>query len=250
VPGILSRRATVLVPPGYEEGAGARARYPVLYLNDGNNCLGHDPHGHGGWQVDVVSQDLVRRGLMRPAILVLVDNSPHRTAEYVPGRGKRPGPTAEGYLDFLQGTVIPFVEARYRTRPGPASRGIGGSSYGGLISLHAGWTRPRVFGFVMAMSPAFGSDFPGLVRATPLPRRPLRIYLDSGTRGDSGGDDGRAATVRLRDLLVSKGYVPGEDLLHQVGRGHGHSEDFWRRRLPVALPFLLPPRRAARGRRG
>lgn len=240
VPGIQGRPVTVLVPPGYADPVNASRRYPVLYMHDGNNCLDHDPFAHGGWQVHTVSYDLVQKGLMGPAILVLVDNTANRAAEYVPGFGSAPGPSAEGYLDFLEKTVVPFVEASFRTLPGAASRGLGGSSYGGLISLYGAWTRPQVFGFAMAMSTAFAYDFQALVQGTPA-RPPLRIYIDSGTVDWGGGDDGMAQTLALRDLLVSKGFTLGTDLLHHVGQGHNHSEDFWRLRLPVALPFLLPP---------
>jgi len=240
VPGIDGRPVTVLVPPGYADAANGARRYPVLYLHDGNNCLDHDPYAHGGWQVHTVSYDLVQKGLMGPAILVLVDNTSNRDKEYVPGFGTAPGPSADGYLDFLEKTVVPFVEANFRTLPGAASRGIGGSSYGGLISLYGAWTRPQVFGFAMAMSTAFAYDFHALVGRTTA-RPALRIYIDSGTVDWNGGDDGMAKTLALRDLLVSKGFTLGNDLQHFVGQGHNHSEDFWRARLPVALPFLLPP---------
>jgi enterochelin esterase-like enzyme len=241
IPGIGSRNVTVLVPPGYADAASAATRYPVLVMHDGQNCLDHDGFGHGGWHVHTTVYDLVGRGLMAPAIVVLVDNSTtYRAQEYVPGLGTAPGPSAEGYLDFLEADVIPFVERHYRTRAGAASRGIGGSSYGGLISLYAAWTRPATWGFAMGMSTAYAYDLHALVRAT-VTRPPLRIYLDSGTRDYSGGDDGMAATVALRDLLVSKGFVLGTDLMHVVGQGDTHDESYWRARLPGALPFLLPP---------
>jgi len=240
VPGIDSRPVTVLVPPGYGDAANAARRYPVLYLHDGNNCLDHDPFAHGGWQVHTVSYDLVQRGLMGPAILVMVDNTANRAKEYVPGFGTAPGPSADGYLDFLEKTVAPFVERNFRTLPGAANRGLGGSSYGGIISLYGAWTRPQFFGFAMAMSTAFAYDFHGLVQRTPT-RPALRIYIDSGTVDWSGGDDGMAQTLALRDLLVSKGFTIGTDLRHEIGQGDNHSENFWRGRLPMALPFLLPP---------
>ena len=240
VPGIEGRPVTVLVPPGYADVANAARRYPVLYMHDGNNCLDHDPYAHGGWRVHTISYDLVQKGLMGPAILVLVDNTGNRAAEYVPGFGTAPGPSADGYLDFLEKTVVPFVEANFRTLPGAASRGLGGSSYGGLISLYGAWTRPQVFGFAMAMSTAFAYDFHALVQRTPA-RPQVRIYIDSGTVDWGGGDDGMARTLALRDLLVAKGFTLGTDLQHHVGQGDNHSEDFWRGRLPVALPFVLPP---------
>jgi hypothetical protein len=95
------------------------------------------------------------------------------------------------------------------------------------------------------MSPALAFDLPGLVRARSPSPRP-RVYLDSGTLDWRGGDDGRGATARLRDLLVSLGWVAGRDLHHRVGQGHNHSEQFWRERLRLALPLLFPPAGAQR----
>lgn len=242
VTGIASRTVTVLVPPGYPEAAAAGRRFPVMVMHDGNNCLDHDPFGHGGWQVHTIAYDLTTRGLMAPAIFVLVDNDPaHRGEEYVPGMGTAPGPTAEAYLDFLEKDVLPFVDARFWTAPGARNRVIGGSSYGGIISLYAAWTRPAVWGTTMGMSTAFAYDLHAQVDREAPPKKPLRIYIDSGTVDWSGGDDGLAETIRFRDLLQSKGWTLGVDLMHVVGDGHNHSEDFWRARLPGALPFLFPP---------
>jgi len=242
LPAIASRTVTVLVPPGYSDPGSAAKRYPVMYMHDGGNCLDHDPFGHGGWQVHTISYDLESRGLMAPAIFVFVDNdSQHRAEEYVPGQGVAPGPTAEAYLDFLEHTVVPFVDATYRTIPDPGSRVLGGSSYGGLISLYGAWTRPAVWRRVMAMSTAFAYDFTAQVDREAPPKKPLLIYLDSGTTDYGGGDDDMTLTVALRDLLEQKGWVLGDDLKHVDGQGDSHSEDFWRGRLPGALPFVLPP---------
>ena len=248
-PAIASRNVTVLLPPGYDDGLGDR-RYPVLYMQDGQNGLDWDPFGHGGWQLHTTLYDLVQRGLMQPAIVVLVDNTSAREQEYVPGAGALPGPTADGYLDFLEQVIVPWVDAAFRTVPHAAGRGIGGSSYGALLALYAGWTRPGVFGMVMAMSPSLWRvDLSGAI----ITKLPVKVYLDSGTVDWGGGDDGLAATTALAELLVSRGWTLHVDLEHAVGLGHNHSEEYWRARLrpstaadlpgvwPGALPFLLPP---------
>jgi len=239
VPGIDARQVTILTPPGYADPANAGRRYPVLYMHDGQNCLDHDGFGHGGWRAHTISTDQVTAGQQAPLLLVLVDNTASRTAEYVPGQGTGPT-TAEHYLDFLEQDVVPFVERHWRTAAGPEGRGLGGSSYGALISLYGAWTRPAKWGVVMAMSTAYGYDFIGLAQQA-TSRRPLRIYLDSGTLFYGGGDDGMADTIRLRDLLVSQGWVLDTDLRYVLGQGHNHSEDFWRLRLPGALAWLYPP---------
>ena len=42
--------------------------------------------------------------------------------------------------------VKPFIEKTYRTLPGPENTGMGGSSLGGLVTLHLGIQYPQVFG--------------------------------------------------------------------------------------------------------
>ena len=248
VTGIVSRNVTVLLPPGYKDAAAAAKSYSVLYLHDGNNCLDHDPFGHGGWQVHTTATDLITRGLMAPVIIAMIDNSASRTEEYNPGTGVAPAATAEGYLDFVEHTVVPFVETNFRAAKGAANRGIGGSSFGGIISLYAGWTRPAVFGVVMAMSQAPRVyDFAGLVASSPGGKKALRIYLDSGTidpfgpNGTNQVNDYQQATIDLRNLLAGRGWVLGQDLQYALGQGDEHNEAAWRRRLPGALPFLFPP---------
>jgi enterochelin esterase-like enzyme len=231
----LQRDDRLWVPPGYDAPQNAGRRHPALYLNDGQNCLDHDPFGHGGWQAHAVADALAEQGLMAPVLLVMVENTDRRADEYVPGRAPA-GPGADGYLDFLERDVLPFVDAHFRTVAAASHRALGGSSFGALISLYGAWTRPQAWSRVLAMSPAFAFDFPALVTQ----KRPLRVYLDSGTEGPRG-DDGRAATERLRDRMLAAGWIAGRDLLHRVGEGHGHTEDRWRERLPWALPFLLPP---------
>jgi enterochelin esterase-like enzyme len=250
VPGIGGRDVTILspVPAELAEHAAfgsAPRNYPVLYLHDGQNCLAQNVFGAPGWAVHEVVTWLAHEGRMAPIIVVMIDNAgdaPGRKREFVPGAGEPGGQTADGYLDFLERDVVPFVEAWFPALPGPADRCIGGSSYGGLISLYAGWTRPHAWSRVLSMSPAFHWPFEGLARGT-RERPALRLYLDSGTTDYEGGDDGQAETEALRDLLVARGFVEGVDLIHEVGHGDTHDEAAWCRRLPLALPFLFPPGR-------
>jgi predicted alpha/beta superfamily hydrolase len=43
-------------------------------------------------------------------------------------------PPGNAYLDFLESTVVPYVQRRYRVRVGQQDLAILGSSLGGLIS--------------------------------------------------------------------------------------------------------------------
>src|SRR5437588_4228824 len=94
----------------------------------------------------------------------------------------------------------PIIDATYRTLTDVANTALGGSSLGGLATLHLGLTRPDVFGHLAVMSPSVWWDnraILGEVDAFAVTQRP-RIWLDVGGReGVEGLNDARA----LRDVL-------------------------------------------------
>ena len=237
---LQARPVYVYLPPGYDTDAGRR--YPTLYLHDGQNCWDDpaEPFGHGGWQLNVTADRLIRAGTLTPLIMVGIPNTDRRRAEYGPGHDIR---DAEGhaYLQYLIRDVKPLIDRRYRTVPGPASTGILGSSMGGIISLQAGLLRPDVFGMVGCLSPAlyFTDDahrtYFDLLDQTG--KQPIRIYLDSGTAGS--GQDGAPGTRRLGETLIAAGWVEGETLMRFEDTGAEHNERAWRARVHKALLFLF-----------
>src|SRR5437868_6275358 len=67
------RDLIVYVPPGYE---GSAQRYPVLYLQDGQNLF--DPataFGGQDWRADITADQLICSGSIRPLILVGIYNT-------------------------------------------------------------------------------------------------------------------------------------------------------------------------------
>jgi predicted alpha/beta superfamily hydrolase len=73
----------------------------------------------------------------------------------------RPWPPTGGadqFLDFLQQDVQPWIERAFDVDP--ARRAIFGHSFGGLLVLHALFTRPALFDSYIAASPSiwFGGD--------------------------------------------------------------------------------------------
>lgn len=223
-----TRDLLIYLPPGYETSA---ARYPVLYMQDGQNLF--DPataFGGQDWQVRAAMDALSAEG--RPAIVVgLPHMGPDRIREYNPIA--RRGGRGDLYLAFLVETVKPLIDAAYRTRPERAATGILGSSMGGLISLYAYFRHPAVFGLAGALSPAFwygGAPLYDFVREAPHP--PGRLYLDHGS-----GE--RTNARRMVKLLRQLGYQEGHDLMYVEEEGGEHNEAAWARRLPAALRFLL-----------
>jgi predicted alpha/beta superfamily hydrolase len=58
---------------------------------------------------------------------------------------------ADRFLDFIQTELIPEIEKRYRTAP---YRIFAGRSLGGLLAIHALFTRPDLFNAYIAVSPS------------------------------------------------------------------------------------------------
>jgi predicted alpha/beta superfamily hydrolase len=97
-----------------------------------------------------------------------------------------------------------------------------------------------VFGKIAALSTSAGRDDRHIVRfVESLPGKPdTRVWTDIGTDEDRGAvADARA----LRDALVAKGWVEGQDLRHVEAEGAAHNEPAWAERLPAVLEFLYPP---------
>jgi predicted alpha/beta superfamily hydrolase len=238
------RDLIVYVPPGYAETDG---RYPVLYMQDGQNLfdpatafLGQD------WGADITADEMIGRGEISPPIIVGIYNSgTRRMSEYAPTRDQRhrKGGKADRYAEMMAREIKPFIDHEYRTLKPAKYTAVAGSSLGGLVSLVAGLKYPRVFGALAVISPSVWWDHRSILRwvhqyteAT----RP-RMWVDVGTAEGSGPqhvvEDARA----LRDALVAKGWSLGDDLSYHEIDGADHSERAWAARFGAVLAYLFPP---------
>jgi predicted alpha/beta superfamily hydrolase len=239
-PQLLNQRDVLIwLPPGYNEG---EARYPVLYMHDGQNLFDAATSFAGEWGVDETLAALHAQGIA--AIVVGVPNvGEGRVQEYSPYRDRRVGGGGRGneYLDFVVHTLKPLVDASFRTQPERQHTALIGSSMGGLISLYGFFRHGDVFGIAGVMSPSLWFARPSafeFVRRAPFV--PGTIYLDVGT---SEGPRTLADAREMRALLRRKGYVEGRNLVYVEEVGAGHNEQAWGSRLYRALPQLLAPRR-------
>ncbi len=246
---ILANRRDVLVylPLGYRRSS--TRRYPVLYLQDGQNVFDEaTAFAHVEWRVDETAQDLIRKKLIEPLIVVAAANlGEERIHEYAPTRGviddsakrkKRSRGMGRHYARFLVEELKPFIDREYRTKREPENTGVGGSSLGGLITLAIGLWYPNVFQRLLVMSPSIWWDHQAIVKMVDkLPDKlPLKIWLDTGTN-EPGWE--RART--LRDTMVEKGWRLYDDLQYLEVEGADHSEGAWAARVDPALRFLFPP---------
>lgn len=250
-----TRVIRVLLPHGYADPANRKKRYPVLYLNDGQNLFDVSTSVFNPleWQADEAVDRLLRARAIEPLILVGVDNAgrSERANEYLPYpdaylRPPLPNPQGGKYPDFLIREVMPFINGRYRTRTGAEHTGIGGSSYGALIALYTVVKRPGVFGRLLLESPSlYVSDGELINESWRTGRWPRKIYIGVGTneggRADCKPSDvGREAVrdvLKLRQLLQAAG-LRGRRLKVVVEECATHDEAAWAKRLPAALKFL------------
>ncbi len=253
---VAPRNIEVWLPPGYDHDPGAR--YPVLYVHDGQNVFAPaTSYTKVDWGIDETMTRLVAERKVRPAIVVAVWNTPKRAQEYMPRKalasdseipsgiaGMPPfqGPIlSDDYLRFLVEELKPFIDRSYRTRAGPADTFIMGSSMGGLISAYAVTEYPAVFGGAACLSTHWpagnGAMVDYLRRALPPPASGHRFWFDHGTATLDALYAPYQAQVDA--IMQAAGYTAGKDWVTRVYPGAEHSERAWRVRVAEPLMFLL-----------
>lgn len=240
-----TRTLRVWLPPEYD-GWG-ETRYPVLYLNDGQNLF--DPAtAFAGvpWRAGETAERLIAENRIPPLIMVGIDHAgKNRVREYVPYRSLDPrvmGPQGQRYPELLRREVMPLIESYYSIAKGPENTGLGGSSLGGLITLYTQLAAPGVFGRLLIESPSlYVANRKILDECRRFQNWPARVYVGAGTReiGDPVKDEKAIGDVReLEKILVASG-LDQRSLKVQIEDGAAHSEAAWARRFPMALEFLF-----------
>ena len=258
---ILKNRRDILVylPPGYRRSASRY--YPVFYLHDGQNVF-DAATAFGGieWNADETAQELIKRRLVEPLIIVAVGGAGEdRIHECTPTNGRlepKGGSAAKSrgllraYGHFLVDELKPFIDQTYRTRPDKDSTGLGGSSLGGLASLILSFWFPSTFTRIAALSPSIWWDdcvIHRIVAQINEAPRLSKIWLDTGTHEESWERVGH-----LRDQLIERGWRLHNNLHYKEVQGAEHGEWAWSARFEAVLRFLfpyIPPQQTNRSRK-
>ncbi|WP_159016761.1 alpha/beta hydrolase [Cognatiluteimonas profundi] len=208
-------RVRVLLPPGYRSDA--PIAYPVLYVNDGQDM-----------EAVGLRDTLLRMtvdGTLRPLIAVAIDMPPDRMAAYgLSDRAARHGLVAQtrygpvgtqahAYSEWVAHTLVPTIDARYRTRPSPGARTMLGWSLGALNAFSIAWEYPELFGRVGAFSPSFwvsaDRSSPGAIQRTRLaqrlvdssaPRTGMKLFFAAGDKEETDDRDHDGSIDVLDDL--------------------------------------------------
>jgi enterochelin esterase-like enzyme len=247
-----TRHVEIWLPPGYVDAQSAR--YPILYMHDGQNLF--DPRiANTGvdWGVDEAVVRLVGRGVIPPIIVVGVWSTAERGPEYSPWH------SAPDYARFLIEELMPRVDAEFRTLAGPENTAVAGSSMGGLLSFYLVTQHPDAFGACGCLSTHFplseamvAQSFPGAVKGADVDDTPFIIRdIDAGVTVPEGarywfdfGTQGLDAEYQptheaVRRWLLEQDLVEGEDFVVRQYEGADHNEASWRARLDDPLMFLF-----------
>jgi len=175
---------TIKLPPSYQKQS--HKRYPVVYLLDANYSL---PIASGA------SRFMMNSGSIEEVIIVAIGyqkgmsglNS--RIYDYTPFEDKnwqRQTGGARNYLNYLKQSVLPYIDAHYRTSQ---KNTLVGNSLGGLFAAYTLFTEPTLFSSYVIGSPSVWFKQHDLLALPVVPTsKTTKVYIGIGELEESEGE--------------------------------------------------------------
>lgn len=237
------RRIWVCLPQNYHT---AKAKYPVLYLQDGQNVFDAATSFSGEWGVDEAMDSLGAQ--FGECIVVAVDNGgDKRLSEYSPfdisleNGGNKLEAKAEGdaYVDFLVHTLRPYLQKNFRIRQRSRSHFIAGSSMGGLIAYYAVLKYPQEWGGAGIFSPAFWIVRQPLLDATAGRGKDLHcpLYFYAGQK------EGSEMVPDMLAVMQALDKASGATQTSVIRAEGGHTEAAWQAEFPHFYQWMMEAER-------
>ena len=236
--GEKERRAYIYLPASYERDK--TKRYPVMYMFDGHNVFFDSDATYGkSW-----GMNKYMNASKKDLIIVAVECNHEgngRIVEYSPmnydnaSMGKIRG-KGRVYMNWLVGTLKPYIDQHYRTLPDRCNTIICGSSMGGLMALYAVTVYNHVFQRAACLSPSLWVS-PGKVLeliARSHIRRDTCIYMDYGSEEMFNHAANAEALISTSHLLLTKRV----NLAFRIVPGGNHSEASWEKQIPIFMECL------------
>jgi predicted alpha/beta superfamily hydrolase len=222
-----TRRIWIYVPEGQKD-----QRYPVLYMQDGQNLFDASTSYAGEWGLD----EFMDSTHQPPCIVVGIDNGGvNRIHELTPYDMEKYGKAEGGaYLDFIVKTLKPYIDKHYPVRKKRGDTWIGGSSLGGLISFYALLKYPRVFGGAAVFSPSFWIA-PRIYEETKGKMKKIKaaLYFYAGKQ---------ESEKMVQDMMKMMQYVSRSKKIKAITsiRDEGkHNEASWRKEFPFFYAWMM-----------
>jgi len=236
--GEKERRAYIYLPASYMKNPDRR--YPVMYMFDGHNVFFDSDATYGkSWGMNKFMTESKKE-----LIIVAVEcnhEGDGRIVEYSPinyenatlgkirGKGRL-------YMNWLVGTLKPYIDENYRTLPDRLNTSICGSSMGGLMALYAVTVYNHIFQRAACLSPSLwvspGKVLEMLARAQI--RRDTCIYMDYGSEEIFNHAANAEALFSTSHLLLTKRV----NLTFRIVPGGTHSEASWEKQIPIFMDCL------------
>lgn len=241
------RKVHVYLPFEYERDASRR--FPVMYMNDGQNVFFQGEFG--SWALtQILDEFIVANPNYKPFIIVAIHPLDGRFPEYShtidpPAITEANCCKLSQYADYVANKLKPFIDSEYRTLPEAASTAMVGSSLGGLAAFYTAAKYRNKFGLVVAMSPSFllGAKDLGVAKGKdsiiqhvghslsakgPRPR----IWIDHGTNEENQLKRPIEETV---DILRRHYGYDSQTLEYFIDEGGMHREASWGRRMRLVF---------------
>lgn len=237
------RTVTIYVPDEYQTSG---KRYPVLYINDGQNAFFDETSYIGvswGFYDYVVEKQLDIIMVAIPCNMI----GNKRVDEYGPwvvdkevskletGDTKPIGGEGIKYVEFIINELKPYIDSMYPTDSNDA--GIVGSSMGGIISLYATLQYPTIFKKCAALSSAlwfYPKEFAKIIEEADL--SPVQcIYMDVGGNEGNGDNEINEMYIESNDYISDLLYAKTPALYFEYFPEAIHSEVEWRKRVPIFM---------------
>ena len=221
-----TRRIWIYLPQG-EKGE----KYPVLYMQDGQNLFDEQTSYAGEWGLD----EFMDSTQLPKCIIVGIDNGgTHRIQEYNPYDMEKYG-KAEGdaYLKFLVKRLKPYIDSNYPVLRNRKNTWIGGSSLGALISFYALIQYPKTFGGAAVFSPSFWIA-PAIYKEaeTKLKKKKASLYFYAGKQesGEMVPD-----MIKMMQTVSHRSNIRATAVIREEGK---HNEGSWRREFPLFYRWM------------
>lgn len=210
---------SVYLPFQYEK----MDKLPTIYLTDGYEYL-HPQLG----DMNVALDNLIYDEKITPIIAVFVDN--REPVNRANNRRMNELAMNTKYLNFFVDELIPKIESTYPAISNAQSRGIMGTSMGGLTATYFAFAKPNVFGLAGIQSPAFYTR-PQIYLLCSNPADPkMKISMTAGVINDTSAD-----SRKMKELLEASSCE-----YHYREVNEGHSWGNWRRLIDDILVDLFP----------
>jgi enterochelin esterase-like enzyme len=237
--GVPTGTANVMLPPGYNDPANKNRRYPVVYLIHGYPAGNSDDWFTSGDALGTM-QSLLADQLVQPMIVVAPDMTAEQPATDWECLNMPNGPKLE---DYLVDTVVPNVDAKFRTVADRRHRALGGMSGGAYCALNIGLQHLPTFASLLISLPYDDlGDSVGILAGHPdlVAKNTPRTYLPTMTFPQPIATMITTGTSAPTDVVTAKRLAGalsahGQQVALRLQPGMTHT---WRA-ARAALPYLF-----------